>query len=504
MSETREQVNQKVTLGVIWMLLLRVSTRTIGIVSTIILARLLTPEDYGLVALAMSVYMLLEMFAAFGVDFSLVQKKHLERADYDSAFTFQCICYSTLSLILALSAHQVGNFFDDARLVPIIWLLSVNMVMSGLNNIALVDFRRELQFDKEFKLNISVKLIGFFITVYLAYELRSYWALVIGASLSRFFLLLMGYWFRPYLPRICFSRIGEIFNFSRWLLVMNFAAFIRKQLPNVVLGKVVSSSAVGLHSLGSEVGQSVTQELTAAMNRPVYSGFAKLSHDIQELRKNFLEVLSLQAVLILPLGFGVASVSELLVSVLLGEKWTELGEPLIFLSLGFAVSGISSCCIYIYMALDKSKYCFITSFVGLLVFAPQVFLLVESHGLLGVVYAHLITSVLVAVLAYAIVANVLQTSLLHICRAFWRPYMAAIAMFTLERYWVLNAVESLSALEAIQLIAAVGVGASVYLFVLYGLWLLSGRPHGAERVVIDWLAARVRTIANRRVNATQS
>lgn len=481
---SRSDINRKVVRGVGWMVLLRAFKRGIGMISTIILARLLTPEDYGIVALAMSVYALLEMFAAFGVDFSLVQKAKLEKEDYHSAFTFQFIVYSTLALIFLSMSNLVADFYSEPRLVPIIHLLSFSMFLSGLTNIALVDFRRELQFDKEFKLTILSKAVGFVVTVSFAFYLRSYWALIIGSTVSKAFMLVLGYYFRPYMPKICFSKIAEIFSFSKWLLITNLSGFLKKQAPNVILGKVINSASVGIYSMGAELAQTLTQELTAAMNRPVYSGFAKFKQDMDELRRNFLDVLGLQAALILPLGFGVASVAELLVYIVLGEKWLALQTPLIYLSIGFTVSAISSVCIYLYMALGKSHLSFVTALIALLIFIPLIFLFIGDHGILGVAYALMISSIFAAIISYILVSRVAQLPFGRIVGVLARPYTAAILMLAMERLWLLPALGN-QWHEIVRLPLCALAGAICYFVALYFLWFIQGKPDGAETKIME-------------------
>lgn len=490
MFESNEDIKKRVAIGTFWMVLLKLAVRGIGILSTLILARLLLPEDYGLVAMALAFYALIEMLAAFGFDFMLVQKKRIAREDYDSAFTARLICYCILSSIVFLSAEEVASFYEEPLLVNILFAMSVQMLLSGFDNIALVDFRREMMFDKEFKFQVSVKIIGFIVTVALAYTLRNYWALVFGSLALRLSSISLGYYFRPYMPRLCFSKIKEIMNFSQWLLLMNFASYLRLQLPNIVLGKYVSTRAVGIYSMGTEIGQTSSQEIVAAMNRPVYSGFAKLASNMPELQKNFLDVISFQSLIVLAMGFGIASTSELVVAVALGPNWVELGDPLILLSLGYAIGSISSCCIYIYMALNKPRLCFVVSVIGLLIFAPQVFYLVDRIGLIGVVIAHFTTCILTTILSYLLVANMLELDVSKLFSAVLRPLFAATVMFYVERTYVMPFLAENLGNIYLSLLVAVLVGGVLYLVTVLGIWAVQGRPNSAEIQIINWVKAK--------------
>lgn len=492
MAVSNSEIKKRVAIGTVWMMLLKVAVRGIGILSTIILARLLLPEDYGIVAMALAFYALIEMLAAFGFDFMLVQKQSITREDYDSAFTARLICYIILAIIVLLSAHPVASFYGESALANILYALAFQMFLSGLDNIALVDFRREMMFDKEFKYQVAVKVVGFVVTVALAYTLRSYWALIIGSISLRFANIIFGYYFRPYRPRICFTKTKEIMSFSKWLLLMNFASYFRSQLPNIVLGKFVSTRAVGIYSMGAEIGQTSSQEIVAAMNRPVYSGFAKLASNLSELQKNFLDVLGFQALIVLAMGFGVGATSELVVEVALGVNWLDLGEPLILLSLGYALGAISSCCIYIYMAQGHPRYCFVVSLIGLIVFAPQVIIFVDMYGMMGVVIAHAITCAVSTLIAYSLAASVLQMSTFRILSVVLRPLFGASLMFLVERNWVMPFLRDWAENIYLALLLSVIAGAIVYIVSVLGLWLMQGKPDSAERQLMTFVWSKLK------------
>jgi len=487
-----DNINRQVAIGTLWMLLQRIVVRGIGLVSMMILARILVPEDYGLIAIAMSMYSLLEMLAAFGFDVVLVKKKVVERDDYNSAWTARLLVYTVLAIIFVSSAGLMSEFYNDIRLTPIIYALGFNMILSGLENIALVDFRRELEFDKEFKLQLYIKLFGFFVTIPLAFILQNYWALVIGNVASKLISLILGYVLRPYSPRICFSKIREILNFSKWLLFMNITQFSRKQLPNVLLGKTVSSEAVGIWSICSQLSNDVTQALIASMNRPVYSGFSKLAYSPNLLGRNFLELSGIQILFILPLGFGVSVTSEFVVKVALGSKWLNTIEPLSFMAVAVSVSSVASICQYIYLVKDKPQLTFFLSFIGLAIFAPQAFYYAIGldYGLMGVVYAHFITCIIMPVINYILVIKILDMSFNEILNNFLRPVFSVLLMYVLLQQCFIPFLTDVLDNSLIKLILCALMGGFVYFASVISLWILQGKPRSTESLVFDMVLTK--------------
>jgi lipopolysaccharide exporter len=488
---TDSNLKKRVAIGTLWVLLLRVTLRGIGLISTMILARILVPEDYGLIAMGFSVYMLIEMLAAFGFDMVLVQKTELTKSDYDSTWTARLICYSVLSVVLALTAGYAAEFYAEPRITPIIQALAVQMFLSGLENIALVDFRRDLLFDKEFKYKVTVKIIGFCITIPLAFYLENYWALIWGGVISKAASVVLSYYYRPYKPAICFEKTKEIFDFSKWLLMMNMAQFFRSQLPNMVLGKYISSTAVGVYSIGTEIARFSSQELVAAMNRPVYSGFAKLKDDPKELAKNYLEVVGFQSFIVLPLGFGLSASAEFAVKVMLGLKWVDVIEPISILALSVALSSISSCCQYVYLVSGKPRLSFTVSMVGLAIFAPLVIMCVQTYGVMGVVYAHFVSNVITAALNFWLVSRNLVASMSDIISVLLRPICSALTMHFVLSQYITPVLSGNIESSVVALLVAVFSGAAIYGSMTFGLWVLQGRPESAEAIALNLIKDKI-------------
>lgn len=488
-------INQKVATGTLWVLLQKFFLRGMGMVSTVILARWLSPEDYGLTAIAMSAYAFLVLFSAFGFNFALVGKDSLDADDYNSAFTIRLICYSILALAFSASAQAVALFFDDPRLVMITYTLSIMMFLSGLENIAVVDFQRNFQFDKEFKIGIYAKIIGFVTTISLAYFLRSYWALIIGSLSLRFTTVILSYYFRPYRPKICFTRAKEIMNFSRWLLLSNFIAYFRDQLPNIFLGKTLSTESVGLYSMGREISTSVTSEIVGAMNRPAYSGFAKLSNHLEELRKNVLDLIGVQALFILPMGFGVSAVATVLIPLLLGEKWQPSVALIEILAISSCIGSMSACTGYVYMSLGKPKLSFFISLTGLIIFLPLLFFGVDQLGLIGAAYASIVVSITMTLISFFIMGRVLLLKLQCIAAILYRPIFASITMFITVKYYALPYFVGAILSNELALLISVLIGATIYTTLIAVLWFLWGKPHSTELRLFD-LAVKKMSLNN--------
>src|SRR5690348_5218416 len=130
--------------GAIWMLLFRLFDRIVGIASTLILARLLVPEDFGLVAMATSVIALIELATAFGFDVVLIQLQNPERRHFDTAWTLTIMLYCGCAILIGLFAIPAAAFYKDPRLVNVLFVIGAGWVLRGFENSAIVEFRRKM------------------------------------------------------------------------------------------------------------------------------------------------------------------------------------------------------------------------------------------------------------------------------------------------------------------------------------------------------------------------
>lgn len=144
-----------------WMVLAKLAERSLGLVSMLILARVLAPHDFGIVAMAMSFVALLELLGAFGVEVALIQKQTKERGHWDTAWTFNMVLGVAIAGVMILSASPISLFFKQPALVDVLYVLAIGSAAQGAQNIGVVAFRTEMQFDREFRFLLAKKLIGF-------------------------------------------------------------------------------------------------------------------------------------------------------------------------------------------------------------------------------------------------------------------------------------------------------------------------------------------------------
>jgi len=224
-----EKIKTRFFVGSAWMIGWRWLQRAIGVVSVVILARLLSPEDFGIVAMAAIVVGLLDTLSSIGVVTALVQSPVMSDEHLNTGWTIRLIQRAVVALALLPAAHLGADYFNDERIVPVIYVGALTVFLGGFENIGVIFFQRDLNFRKDFIYGLIRKLVGFVVTVALAFTLRNYWALVLGTLSANVAGLFLSYAMHSHRPRLSLSRFKEIWAFSQWLLFSGIIGFIRRK-----------------------------------------------------------------------------------------------------------------------------------------------------------------------------------------------------------------------------------------------------------------------------------
>lgn len=486
-----KDVNKKMAKGAAWMVVAKIVERGIGLVSTIILARLLVPADFGLVALAMVIIAILEMLGAFSFDIMLIQRQHADRSYYDTAWTFDVIVGLVSGLALALLARPAAAFYSDARLESIIYVLILYPVVTGFTNIGVVAFRKDMEFHKEFKYVTARKLISFTVTLIMALTFRNYWALVVGNITGRSAGVVLSYLVHPYRPKLSLSRRHEMFHFSKWLFLNNIINFFNTKATDMVIGKLSGARALGLFSIAFEISNMPTTELVAPINRAVFPGYAKMSEDVSTLRAGYFDVLGLITLLSVPIALGIAATSDIFVPLVLGAKWIETIPLIQILAFNGLLYSLQSNIGTVYIVMNRPHIITLIMSIYSVVLVSSLIVGVRLAGSVGAAFGLLICTVFLIPANLHFAGKLLQLHFHDFVSVMWRPFFAGITMYAavyLQKLYIGHA-GSDSTMFA-ELLLMVITGAVVYCGMVISLWLFFSEKKGAERVVLDYVLKR--------------
>ena len=476
--------------GAAWLLLFKLADKGVGLLSTLILARLLVPADFGLVAMASAVVALTQLMNAFGFDTALIQRQDARREHYDTAWTFNVIFGVAVAALLLVLAVPVGRFYADERLAPILAVLAVGALLGGFENIGTVAFRKELDFKSEFRFLLVKRLAAFVVTIGIAVVYQSYWALIAGTVTGRLLSVWISFRLHPFRPRLSLVARHDLMHFSKWLLISSAIQFAQARSTDFVLGRTVGPHGLGVYSIAFEIATMPSTELIAPVNRAVYPAYAKLSGDLPQLRQRFVEVFSLICLLCVPITATLFGVADAAVRVVLGDKWLEAIVLIRVFTVCGLVGALQSNLYLVIMAMGKPKANTMLSGAVLLVSLPAIVWASIAHGVLGAAIAQLVASLVGLVGIVVVFRSVTGVALGSLARAAARPLLIGLvlapAILQLDALLVAN-VPAFARL--LLLLAAAAV---IVLVLLLVLWALAGKPPGAEATIIDFCARRLR------------
>jgi lipopolysaccharide exporter len=490
-----DSIQKKMARGAGWMVLLTFADRSLGLVSTLFLARLLAPADFGVVAMALSFIFIAQLISALGFDIALIHYRNPSEDHYHTAWTFNVLFGLLISCISVAAAAPVSDFYNEPAVFWVICSLAVGPLIGGLENIGVVEFRKELDFRREFSFQISRKIVSFLVVVPLALYWRDYWALVVGTLAARIAGTVASYIMHSFRPRFSLSKASALFSFSKWMLFNNLLNFLKERSSDFIIGRVSGPAHLGLYNLTYEFANFPTTEVGAPLNRSLLPGFAKFV-DSDEVRSAYSNAMSLLALVAIPAAAGVFAVAPYYVAVVLGQQWLG-GVPLmevLSISSALLVFEGSICAVLIGRGLPNVVVRIHVIFVALLL--ALLFLLTPRFGILGAAWAAFAAVTITLPLYLQQLHSWLNVSPLAFIRAIVRPALASAVMVAMVRFVLPEYSSTMPFGKTFMwLLVGVIVGVCIYVVVVMTLWFAARCPKGAERHALELVKSRFTSLS---------
>ena len=329
-----ESIFRQVLRSGLWTLGLRLSSRALGFVRTIVLARLLFPADFRLIAMAMLFVTGLDSITQTGMQQALIQKKTDIRECLDTAWAVTLARSLVLCLTLVFAAPFVAEFFATPRLTDILRVVSLSVLLGGFANIGIVFFQKDLAFDRQFAFEWWASVLEFGLTVLLAAVLRDVWALVWGGLAGNVLRVVLSYTLHPYRPSLRFdpAAFRELLDFGKWVSGFAVVGFAVSQLDSILLGRMLGATPLGYYQMAFLTAVIPSSEVAIAFSMVVFPSFSMLQDQPGRLRESFEKVLQVSAMVCMPIGFGILAVAPEFIRVVLGERWQEIALTMQVLS----------------------------------------------------------------------------------------------------------------------------------------------------------------------------
>lgn len=463
-----ESIFPRVVSGGLWVLTGNILNRILGFIKTIILARLLSPSDFGLFGIAMLVLGSLDQLTKAGVEEALIQKKKVIEQYLNVAWTINVLRgLVTFSLVYLLAPHA-ALFFRNAQADPVIKTIALILILNALYNIGLVSLQKDLSFKKLIFYKFSGDLADFIVAVSLALILKNVWALICGLLVGHYTRLVVSYLIHPYRPtlRLDFSVAREILRFGGWITGIGIIAFLVAQGDDAVVGRVLGASPLGFYYLAFLIATLPLSEIRLLVSRVTLPAYAKISDDIKRLKESYLRVLQITAFVATPAGIGLFLVAPEFTLIILGQKWEPIIAPLQILAIAGLLTSFVSTGSSLFYASGRPKIELQIQSLRLIALACTIYPLTVKWGITGTAIAVTISSAIVIPLWLLRSISVTEASLTHFLQKLLPIFIASAIMclgvFSLKRL--------LYDIHIAKFVVLVVFGIFVYFSTLFLIW----------------------------------
>ena len=477
--------------GAGWVMAWRFGMRILGLVSTLVLVRLLAPADFGLVALASGFMQTVDGLMSLGTEEAVIRVRAPDRGVYDTAFTLTFLRGLLATTLVAIAAFPAARFFGDARLGPVLLAVALLPLLDGLSNIGAVDFRRNMTFHKEFAMMVLPKLGGILAAILAAFLLRSYVAMLCGMLVNRSLRMAMTYVMHPFRPCFSLQAWRALVGYSVWTWLLSLAALLRDRGDSLFLGRMAGAETLGFYSVGAEIAALPTTELIEPLGRASFSGFAAARLEGGAVSDTFLRLIGFSALLALPVGLGLSSLAAPLTLLALGPGWEQAVPVLQVLGIAGTMLVFGHLSQHLLSAHALLGRLIGITLVGAAVRVCLLLALIPRFGATGAAVAVALAIALEQGLMVATALRRFGIGAGALAAQVWRPALATagmtMALWVSGRGWA--PVGPGNVVEALAL--AIVLGAAAFATALLGTWLLVGRPAGAEADLLGLLRRRL-------------
>lgn len=484
--------------GAIWLSAARLIVNLIGFASTILLARLLVPDDFGIVAIASTTMVILTSFSELPLSEALIQHEDVTSKHIDTVFTLTFIRSILVLVILVSISGVVANFYNDERLKNVFLIVSISTFVGALASPNMAICEKRLSFWQEFIVSVSQKTLGFIVSLIVAWATRSYWALVWGWVVSQFVSCLISYLVAPYRPRFSLLFWRELLSYSIWLSLSRLASTLNWRFDQFIIGYLRGAHDVGIYSVADNLSGLPTREAVAPITRTLLPAFATLKHDPSRLERGYRRSMTLICALAFPIGTIFAMLAKPVVFVFLGTQWDSAVVPLQVLALSSTFWLIAWGAGPLAMATGRTRGLFYRDIANLCVRVPLVTGGLLAFGFVGVLVARCIQSIISVLISLRMVGGILKLKIRVLMWDILIYLLSSIGVGVLLHY-VVNAIEYDNGVLAVAIKCAIlGTSAFVlYITSIIGVWWVRGRPDGPESELIELF--RVQILARMRM-----
>jgi O-antigen/teichoic acid export membrane protein len=429
-TQRRGELGQAALSGTAWAYASFVLSKLLVFGSTVILARLLSPADFGVVGYATAITGYLEVARDLGVGSALIARPNVDRRIASIAFQLSVGWGLLLAVAVYLGAPLLGDFYGDLRAVPVARVLSLGFLLSTLGSTHDALLYRGLAFNRRIVPDVVQALVKGVTSIGLAWAGWGYWSLVFGQLAGEASFCVVAWIMQPFRPRLEWDYLE-----GRWLLGFGSAVVASRllwalltSLSYLIVGSELGAAALGVFTLAYRLPSLALMSNYTILSAVVFPVYARLQDDLDGLRRGYLLGQRYMALILIPAGVGLAVVAPLFVSVFYGPRWAEAGPIMQIISLRCAVAAIGWHTSDLAKAVGRARLQLVLAILPVAVLVPTLVVAGRLYGLIGLASVYAAGSLISAVLRMVLVRHIVQMSVVATLRSLEPALVAALAV----------------------------------------------------------------------------
>ncbi len=460
----------RVLQGLMWLGGLTFLGQLITWVVSITVIRLLTPKDYGLMAMAAIFISFLTLLSEMGLSSALIQKKNLTRIELQKVFGFVIWVDCLLCAAVLIIAPLCAIYFTEPRLISILRVMSISFLLLSFYIVPQSLMIRELDFKRKSIIEVIANLLSSAVVLAMAFQGMGVWALIGGTiSVHAFKVVLFNLRQQDRIgPRFAVQGIGRMISFGSYVSITRILWFVYSQADIVIGGRIFGKELLGVYSIAMQLVSLPLDKISPLLNQIGFTAFSRQQEDPKAIQVNFLRLIRLANITMLPVFIGFALVAPELVLMLLGDKWTPTIQPIQILCLVMPLRFISTIFPPVVSGLGKPEIITVNMIWAVTIMCAA-FMFGAQWGIIGLCYAWMAAFPVVFAIMLKRVIAALEISIVEVGRTTVLPLTATSIMAAGIGIFKYNFVDVMPAYLYLCSVIALGI-------VMYAGVVLTFRP----------------------------
>ena len=379
--------------GILWLFLDKLGSSSINFLITIVLARLLLPEDFGLVAMVMIFFELSSVFVESGFSTALIREKTISEIDKSTTFIFNLISSVALYVVLFLCAPLIASFFEQPLLTWIVRVMGLNLIIESVAIIQRSTLTQQIDFKTQTKARFLAVVISGVVGVGLALAGFGVWALVVRIGVMGLMETASLWRLNPWKPSMHFSKASfrKLFGFGSKILSAAILDKFFTHIYKVVIGKFFSAASLGFYTQAGTFTNMVINTMFRTIQRVTYPVLSKLQDDLEKLKDGYRKVLKLSSFIIFPSMMLLGVLAEPIIVTLVGEKWLPSVPFLQLLCLSGATYHLTTVNLNMLLVLGRSDLSLKLEVIKKIIIGIAIFIGLK-YGIYGLVVSEVVST----------------------------------------------------------------------------------------------------------------